>query len=636
MLWPVRERAPAGGSWEGPVPTAHTVSTDGRQVNLSAMSEDDDSPEESTRLMARNLFWQGQSCARIARMLGIPYQTVDSWKRRDEWDDTPVVVRIESQVHQRLLILIGMPDKTDRELAEMDHLARIIERTARVRRFEKSGHEADLNPQIEERNVKRDKARKKKQDEKNTLTEEQVEQLVEAFEKGLFRYQSNWNAVRKTQRVRNILKSRQIGATWYFAREALIDAITSGDNQVFLSASKSQAHAFRDYIVEFVKEVTGVELKGTPIKLWNGAILYFLGTNSKTAQGYHGHVYCDEYSWITKFAEFRKVASAMATHKKWRITYFSTPSTITHDAHAFWTGDAFNKGRRKADRVEFDVSHGALQHGVECPDGQWRQIVTIEDAEADGCNLFDIDRLRLEYNDQDFANLYLCVWVDDSAAFFTFEELKRCMVDSWDAWATDWQPDRSPPYVGPVWIGYDPALSQDQASVVVVAPPTVEGGKFRVLETLSFVGVDFQAQAEAIRRLCQKYPRVEHIGIDMTTIGAGVYEMVRSFFPAVHGIKYSVEVKSRMVLKAKHLISKRLLEFDAGATPIAMAFLAIRKTMTPTGRQATFIAQRGRETGHADVAWATMHALDRLAFTDFDNDNTIGTSGASRSIMEIM
>lgn len=600
------------------------------------MTEDDDSTQ-SARLTARNLYWQGLSCAKIARMLDIPYPTIDSWKRRDGWEDTPIVVRIETQVHQRLVALIAQPDKTDRELAEMDHLARIIERTARVRQFEKSGREGDLNPAVGERNAKRDRARKKKQDEKNTLTPEQVDQLLEAWDRELFDYQRTWHRARKAHRVRNILKSRQIGATWYFAREALIDAITTGDNQIFLSASKAQANVFREYICQFVKDVTGVELKGTPITLWNGATLYFLGTNSKTAQSYHGHVYLDEYSWIARFLEFRKVASAMATHKKWTLTYFSTPSTIGHDANAFWTGDSFNKGRRKADRVEIDVSHQALQAGALCADGQWRQIVTIEDAVRQGCDLFDIDGLRREYNDQDFANLFMCAWVDDSASFFTFDELKKCMVDAWDAWSKDWTPEEPPPYIGPVWIGYDPALSQDSAAIVVIAPPMVEGGRFRLLEKMSFVGVDFQAQAEAIRKLTLKYPRVEHIGIDMTTIGAGVFELVQKFFPAAHGIKYSVEVKSRMVLKAKHLISKRLFEFDAGMTDVAMAFMSIKKTMTPSGRQATFVAARGRETGHADVAWAVMHAIDRLSFTDFDNDNTLGAvSGGGRNIVEIM
>jgi uncharacterized protein YjcR len=52
-----------------------------------------------------------------------------------------------------------------------------------------------------------------------------------------------------------LLKSRQIGATYYFAREALLDALKTGRNQIFLSASKAQAHQFKNYMQAFVSEV---------------------------------------------------------------------------------------------------------------------------------------------------------------------------------------------------------------------------------------------------------------------------------------------------------------------------------------------------------------------------------------------
>ena len=575
--------------------------------------------DANNRLKARNLFWQGYTPAEIARHLDLPYGTVDGWKRRDKWEEASTVVRIEAHVEARLARLIVKEQKSDRDFSEMEQLSRLLERTARIEHYGQTGREGDLNPNIENRA----KGRKKKAKQKNALTEDQVEALRRDFHANLFDYQRKWHAA-KRYRVRNILKSRQIGATWYFAREAFLDAIETGDNQIFLSASKAQAHVFRGYILQWVLEVTGVELKGDPIALWNGATLYFLGTNSKTAQSYHGHVYLDEYAWISKFLEFRKVASAMATHKKWRVTYFSTPSTIGHEANAFWSGAAYNKGRAKADRLEFDVSHAALMTGAVGPDGQWRHMVTIEDAEAGGCDLFDIEALRREYNDQDFANLFMCEWVDDAEAFFGFEELRRCMVDSWEEWK-DFSPLAERPFGSRrVWIGYDPAQSADNASIVVVAPPVVDGGKYRILEKINVNGVDFQEQAECIRRLCQRY-EVAYIGIDTSTIGAGVFEMVRKFFPAATAITYSVDVKNRLVLKAKQLISKRRVEFDAGWTDVALAFMAIRKTATASGRQATFQAGRSKETGHADVAWAIMHALDRLEFTDFDN--AAGTGG---------
>src|SRR5690606_7778573 len=155
------------------------------------------------------------------------------------------------------------------------------------------------------------------------------------FEGSLFEYQRAWQRQGEAERIRNILKSRQIGATWYFAREALIDALKTGRNQIFLSASKSQAQVFKHYILQFIQQECDRELKGDPIVLPNGATLYFLGTNARTAQSYHGNLYLDEYFWIPRFLEFRKVASGMALHKKWRQTYFSTPSSLTHSADPF-------------------------------------------------------------------------------------------------------------------------------------------------------------------------------------------------------------------------------------------------------------------------------------------------------------
>jgi len=589
--------------------------------------------DASKRLEARNLYHQAYTVADISKRLDVPYGTVDAWKRRDKWDDTPLVVKMESSIDVRLLRLIAKEDKSETDLREMDQLGILLERAARIQKYDKTGKEADLNPKIENRNeAKKQKAKGK---QKNFLTEDQVQMLVDAFEQGLYGYQINWGAAKK-YRERNILKSRQIGATWYFAREALIDAITTGDNQIFLSASKAQAHVFKLYILEFVREVTGVELKGDPITLWNGATLYFLGTNSKTAQSYHGHVYLDEYAWISKFLEFRKVASAMATHKKWRKTYFSTPSTINHDAHAFWSGESYNKGRAKADRADFDVSHDALKNGSVGPDGQWRQIVTIMDAEESGCDLFDIEQLKREYNDQDFTNLFMCGWVDDTASYFLFDELRKCMCDAWEEWEGDFAPFADRPLGNlPVWIGYDPSESGDHASITVIAPPQTSNGKYRVVEKINATGSDWAAQAEVIRRLTLRY-NVQHIGIDATQIGSGVFQLVQAFFPAAVAIKYSAEVKTRLVLKAKHLISKGMLQFDYGWIDVCMAFMSIRKTSTASGGQMTFAASRSKETGHADVAWSIMHAIDRIDFLDFNETGVaVGADSQRKSILEI-
>ncbi|MFB4985115.1 oxidoreductase, partial [Enterobacter hormaechei subsp. oharae] len=71
----------------------------------------------------------------------------------------------------------------------------------------------------------------------------------------------------------------------------------------------------------------------------------------------------------------------------------------------------------------------------------------------------------------------------------------------------------------------------------------------------------------------EKYT-VDYIGIDATGIGQGVYQLVRSFFPAARAIRYTPEMKTAMVLKAKDTIRRGCLEYDAGATDITQSFMA--------------------------------------------------------------
>lgn len=556
------------------------------------------------RRQAALLYWQGFSVPQIAEMLQTKRPTVQSWKQRDGWDETAPLDRVGNTLEARLIQLYAKPDLTAHDFKVADFLARQLERFARINRYGQTGNEADLNPNVANRN----KGERKKP-KRNYFSEDAIGKLQEIFFDQSFEYQLNWHKAGLEHRIRHILKSRQIGATFYFAREALLRALATGQNQIFLSASKTQAYVFRKYIIAFARLVD-VDLSGDPIVIGNnGAELLFLGTNSNTAQSHNGDLYVDEIFWIPNFQKLRKVASGMASQKHLRTTYFSTPSSLGHGAYPFWSGDLFNRGRASAsERVEIDISHAALARGVACADGQWRQIVTIEDALAGGCTLFDLDTLRRENSADDFRNLFMCEFVDDKASVFPFEELQRCMVDSMEEW-DDYTPFADRPFGHRVvWIGYDPSHRGDSAGCVVIAPPVVAGGKFRILERHQWKGMDFATQAESIRALTQKY-NVEYIGIDSTGLGQGVFQLVRSFYPAARDIRYTPEMKTAMVLKAKDTITRGCLEYDVSATDITQSFMSIRKTMTSSGRSATYEASRTEEASHADLAWATMHVL---------------------------
>ena len=560
---------------------------------------------------ARSLYWMGWNLTQIAEELDIPEPTVRSWKRRRKWDRASAREIWEDSLEARGCMLVLKDKKSGGDFKEIDLIGRQFERTARIRRYEQpDGHEGDLNPKVANRN-----AGPKKKPKKNYFTPEQIDTLEEAFHDECFEYQEKWWSKRNL-RTRTILKARQTGATWYFAREALIKALRTGRNQIFLSASRRQAEIFRRYIVAFAQSKTGVKLDGDPIMIQREegeepVGLYFISTNSRTAQGEHGDFYFDEFFWVYNFKELKRVASAMATHKIYKRTYFSTPSSVTHEAYGFWSGKDWNEKRPKDKKGVFDLSHATLKDGAEGPDRMWRQMINIEDAITGGAHvLFDLDELREENDVDEFANLYMLDFIDDTQSQFPMAILQPALVDSFYAWRDFDQYAPRPFKNQEVWIGYDPQESADgdNAACVVVAPPEGPEGKFRILDKFQWRGLDYEEQDAELRALAAKY-RVTEIAIDRKGVGSAVYQLVKKWFPRVKGIDYSLASKTEMVLKAKRDFRKRRIEFDMGWTDVLAAFMSIRAELTGSGRNITYVARRSAATGHADLAWAIMHAL---------------------------
>ena len=145
---------------------------------------------------------------------------------------------------------------------------------------------------------------------------------------------------------------------------------------------------------------------------------------------------------------------------------------------------------------------------------------------------------------------------------------------------------------------------------MVLRPARPADEKHRILERHRLKGSDYQAQADFIKGFCERY-RIEHIGIDVTGLGEAVAEHVAKWFPTLVRFRYDPAVKGRLVMQAQQIMRKGRLEFDAGWSDLAQSFMAIKKELTASGRQFTYTSGRSKATGHADLAWATMHALSR-------------------------
>lgn len=577
------------------------------------------------RQQGRLLFAQGLSVSEIAKHLKQLRSTVESWKQRDGWEKADIFDDVTMGFRARMLSLIFMERKSNANYKEIDFHMRQLERCAKIERYRSGeGNAVDLNPKLANRT-----AGERKKKLKNQISQEQLELLEDKFNELLFNFQQEWLDAITDSRIFMLLKSRQIGATYIIALWSLIDLLKTGKNKIFMSASKAQAYQFVEYIKAFALEHLELELTGDPIVI-NGpngqATIYYLGTNALTAQGRHGDVIMDEFFWIRKFAQFKKVASGMASQKMFKQIYMSTPSSILHEAYPFWAG---TDGKRK-NPIEIDITHVALKKPVKCHDRKTRQIVTLDDAEAAGYDRFDREDLLAEYSDDEYANLFDGKFIDDSGSYFPIAEVEPNMVDSWEVW-DDFTPFAARPYEGPVWIGYDPSFTGDNAALVVIAPPTNPLRPYRILETHQFKHLKPYEQAQKIKKICERY-NVVFIGIDNTGNGISVAEHVADFFPALTRLNYNPELKIKMGLRVKELFQKRRLHFDSGQLIIIKSFLSIKKAMTSGGGHKTLVTSRSAATGHGDLAWAIMNGMENAPIID---NTTTAAAGTRKSRIRV-
>lgn len=266
-------------------------------------------PEE-IRNAARGLYLKRWTPQEIKDELGLnSCRVVYFWAEKYGWRDLLTEEAVEDAIARRVQSLLGREKKTSAELDELDRLIghhvslkekaiKWAERQQALKAQREAGDE--LAPPRTPRgrggqdSGRKGKGGKKGKNEVGHLTADDFAEWLGT----LFGYQLRCREAKNDPalpRTRNILKSRQIGMTYYFAGEALEDAVLTGGNQIFLSATRAQAEVFRSYICKIAQTFLGVTLTGNPIVLSNGAELHFCSTNSNSAQSRSGNVYIDEY-----------------------------------------------------------------------------------------------------------------------------------------------------------------------------------------------------------------------------------------------------------------------------------------------------------------------------------------------------
>ncbi len=555
-----------------------------------------------TVLAAEELWLANTPVAIICERLGINSRNVIyNWRDKFNWEAKRLPESALTVTTREFNRIMEQTKRTDADWAELNRLADILNKLEKGEAYKRGEAIGPGRPP----GVKNGEGRKKRK-ARNDISEITPEMLQEVEDRILYPHQQRWVKAGEdplTSLIRFILKSRQIGATYTFAWEAFKTAVLTGRNQIFISATRAQAEVFKAYITMLAMEHFGVELSGNPTRLSNGAELHYLSPNSN-AQSRSGDVYFDEVFWTRAFNKMEEVAAPMATLDGCKITYFSTPSALSHAAYEIWSGERYTRHHQG---VNINVTdHSALKNGRLDPDGIWRCVCTIHDAIAEGWDKASVEKLRLKTPDPErFRNIYECAFVDDSNSVFKLSEILACGVDT-VTWR-DFHPDALRP-VGDVAcsLGYDPAGTGDNAAVSITTKPASAKEKFRLVHKEVWKNMKGPVQAARIEAMTDRFT-IEDMEIDDTGVGITVGDFIEPIFPLVKRIRYSPEYKSRMVQKFQALLSAQRFEYDENDKTLPLAFMTIFQTVTDKG-VITYASSHSDKVGHGDEAWSTMHS----------------------------
>ncbi|MFN3595005.1 MAG: terminase large subunit domain-containing protein [Thiobacillaceae bacterium] len=219
-----------------------------------------------------------------------------------------------------------------------------------------------------------------------------------------------------------------------------------------------------------------------------------LSTNWRTAQGYTGDVWFDEFAWAPRpDALFNAVVPAI-TRVGGRITVCSTPWV---PGNLFWKIATDHQGRYGHYSRHTITIHDALKDGMPLPGG--------------------LDELRLNFDAASWAMFFECQWAEEEGALLPWALL--------DAIAEDIElvgKKAAAPRYGRLRLGVD--LGRGGAAALVLVGELLDPvslaptGRVRVLKTHSVQGMDFASQRSLIEDWIARYDP-EHVAIDRSGLG---------------------------------------------------------------------------------------------------------------------
>jgi phage FluMu gp28-like protein len=498
-------------------------------------------------------FLAGDSSTEIAARIGCSARTVRHWIAGGDWmgelrKRRETTTGLEEQIHR----LSRVKNPTTAQAQRVAMLSKSLER------LKKAAPKPRPRPIVA-----------------NAVSSEALARVLDP-DYGLYGYQVEF--LQSEHRFRLILKARQVGFSYVVGLAVLLGAM-AGRPQIVVSASERQAQIILGYVRHHAGRL-GVLLEVDKSNLITvmGSDIVAVSTNFRTAQGWPGDVWLDEFAWVRNQRMLWAAVIPSITAIGGRVTVFSTP---------FLPGSLF---------WEIATNH-KNKHGH-----WWRKTITIEDAIAQGMPLpGGLDELRMLFDSESWAMFYECQWAENGAALLSWELLHSLTTDRVIA-----------ANFGRLRGGVDVGRINDRTAIALVGQEHERAkwkDRYALIHHEMHKGMKFDAQKATIHQVDGRFD-VESWKIDKTGLGMQLAEELQTAAPErFEGVWFSAQRKSKLALNMLKLAEERRLLLPND--PDVLAQLHSIQKLT-SGQSIKYDAERS-DDGHGDLFWAVALAADGRA-----------------------
>ena len=417
-----------------------------------------------------------------------------------------------------------------------------------------------------------------------------------------------------TFRIEN--KSRQIAWSWLAAAEGIACAALYGESSAYVSINLDEATEKIRYAKQILDHL---QISGLPklirdndlgLEFANGARILSLPARPPRGKA-RMRVYLDEYAHVQFDQEIYRAALPIIS-KGGVLRIGSSPFGATG---VFW--EIFSQ--------KLKPYPGYVRH--ETP---WWEVyafcVDVRAARHEAAHLttaqrverFGNERIKIIYAnmaEDDFQQEYECVFVDESVAWLTWEEIRQNQTEihCWivngvdatlsaiDSLIDDIQAGRMEvSCVGGVDIG----RTHDTTEIALLGVSTTGTFPLRMLATLD--RVRFEDQQDVLAAIMQKLP-IFTLLIDKTGLGMNLAEALEERFPTkAQGVTFTGPLKALWATDAKMLLQQRKTPLPV-ERDLAYQMHSIKRLITPSKN--LIFDTDANEKHHADKFWAWALAV---------------------------